>query len=289
MPRRTRNAFPDDRDGSPLLEGIEFGVERALRMTSRPPRNAEVDQLEIDGHVFRASASNVFDFPDDVGDGMGDDDTEVAASEVHVGLDPSQAVHEDVGGIAAGHDDNVTEPDEDPDAQQIDDALVDGRVAREEDQDEMNVAEEVVQQAENNAAMQEALQEEEEEEEGEDQAVVELPARVANPVNNHGVRNNAPIRHNAVPAQVPRRRRVLRFAPTEKPLDPIAFDVLKLLGFSYAHRNNIQGITKAAIRKLARKGGCKRISALVYEEVRGVLKVFLQNILKDTVCYTCHA
>ena len=216
MPRRTRNAFPDDREGSPLLEGIEFGVERALRMTSRPAHNAEVEQLEIDGHVFRASASNVFDFPDDVGDGMGDGDTEVAGSEVHVGLDPSQAVHEDVGGIAAGHDDNVTEPDEDPDAQQIDDALVDGRVARDEDQDEMNVAEEVVHQAENNAAMQEALQEEEEEEEGEDQAVVELAARVVNPVNNHGVRNNAaPIR----------RRRVLRFASTEKPLDPIAFDV----------------------------------------------------------------
>ena len=255
-------------------------------MTSRPSHNAEVEQLEIDGHVFRASASNVFDFPDDVGDGMGDD---VAGSEVHVGLDPSQAVHEDGGGVASEHDDNVTEPDEDPDAQQIDDALVDGRVAREEDQDEMNVAEEVVQQAENNAAMQEALQEEEEEEEGEDQAVVELAARVVNPVNNHGVRNNAPIRRNAVPAQIPRRRRVLRCAPTEKPLDPIAFDVLTLLGFSCAHRNNIQGVTKAAIRKLARKGGCKRISALVYEEVRGVLKVFLENILKDTVCYTCHA
>ena len=33
-------------------------------------------------------------------------------------------------------------------------------------------------------------------------------------------------------------------------------------------RDNIQGITKPAIRRLARRGGVKRISGLVYEEVR---------------------
>ena len=32
-------------------------------------------------------------------------------------------------------------------------------------------------------------------------------------------------------------------------------------------RDNIQGITKPAIRRLARRGGVKRISGLVYEEV----------------------
>ncbi|KAE8812766.1 histone H4-like [Hordeum vulgare] len=35
---------------------------------------------------------------------------------------------------------------------------------------------------------------------------------------------------------------------------------------------NIQGITKPAIRRLARRGGVKRISGLIYEETRGVLK-----------------
>ncbi len=40
-------------------------------------------------------------------------------------------------------------------------------------------------------------------------------------------------------------------------------------------RDNIQGITKPAIRRLARRGGVKRISGLIYEETRGVLKVFL--------------
>ena len=37
-------------------------------------------------------------------------------------------------------------------------------------------------------------------------------------------------------------------------------------------RDNIQGITKPAIRRLARRGGVKRISGLIYEETRGVLK-----------------
>ena len=40
-------------------------------------------------------------------------------------------------------------------------------------------------------------------------------------------------------------------------------------------RDNIQGITKPAIRRLARRGGVKRISGLIYEETRGVLKVGL--------------
>ena len=38
-------------------------------------------------------------------------------------------------------------------------------------------------------------------------------------------------------------------------------------------RDNIQGITKPAIRRLARRGGVKRISGLIYEETRGVLKI----------------
>ena len=33
-----------------------------------------------------------------------------------------------------------------------------------------------------------------------------------------------------------------------------------------------------AIRRLARRGGVKRISGLIYEETRGVLKIFLENV-----------
>ena len=65
----------------------------------------------------------------------------------------------------------------------------------------------------------------------------------------------------------------------------------------------MQGITKPAIRRLARRGGVKRISGLIYEETRGVLKVisipcyyyftllkvFLENVIRDAVTYTEHA
>ena len=54
-------------------------------------------------------------------------------------------------------------------------------------------------------------------------------------------------------------------------------------------RDNIQGITKPAIRRLARRGGVKRINGIMYEETRGVLKVFLENVTRDAVAYTEHA
>ena len=47
-------------------------------------------------------------------------------------------------------------------------------------------------------------------------------------------------------------------------------------------RDNIQGITKPAIRRLARRGGVKRISGLIYEETRSVLKV-MACYLTDTL------
>ena len=54
-------------------------------------------------------------------------------------------------------------------------------------------------------------------------------------------------------------------------------------------RENIQGITKPAIRRLARRGGVKRISGDIYEEVRGVLRHFLEGVIRDSVTYTEHA
>ncbi|KAH0546876.1 hypothetical protein KQX54_015730 [Cotesia glomerata] len=50
-------------------------------------------------------------------------------------------------------------------------------------------------------------------------------------------------------------------------------------------RDNIQRITKPAIRRLARRGGVKRISGLIYEETRGVLKVFLENFVKYCIYF----
>ncbi len=54
-------------------------------------------------------------------------------------------------------------------------------------------------------------------------------------------------------------------------------------------RDNIQGITKPAIRRLARRGGVKRIASGIYEEIRGILKQFLENVIRDSVTYCEHA
>ena len=53
--------------------------------------------------------------------------------------------------------------------------------------------------------------------------------------------------------------------------------------------DNIQGITKQAIRRLARRGGVKRISGLIYVETRDVLKIFMEGVIGDAVKYTEHA
>ena len=50
-------------------------------------------------------------------------------------------------------------------------------------------------------------------------------------------------------------------------------------------RDTIQGITKPAIRRLARRGGVKRLSGLVYEETREVLYSFLKTVVRDAVMY----
>lgn len=54
-------------------------------------------------------------------------------------------------------------------------------------------------------------------------------------------------------------------------------------------RSVILGVTRPAIRRLARRGGVKRISADVYEETRNVLRGFLENVVRDAVTYTEHA
>ncbi|PAV84786.1 hypothetical protein WR25_17786 [Diploscapter pachys] len=59
---------------------------------------------------------------------------------------------------------------------------------------------------------------------------------------------------------------------------------------SQSTQGQLQGITKPAIRRLVvRRGGVKRISGLIYEETRGVLKMFLENVIRDAVTYCEHA
>lgn len=54
-------------------------------------------------------------------------------------------------------------------------------------------------------------------------------------------------------------------------------------------RDAIQGITKNDLRRLARRGGVKRMSSLIYDESRDALKTFLIGVIKDAVIYTEHA
>ncbi|CAG7563944.1 unnamed protein product [Fusarium equiseti] len=50
-------------------------------------------------------------------------------------------------------------------------------------------------------------------------------------------------------------------------------------------RDSVQGVTKPAIRRLARRGGVKRISGSIYDEIRAALKARLETILQDCVIY----
>lgn len=53
-------------------------------------------------------------------------------------------------------------------------------------------------------------------------------------------------------------------------------------------RDNIQGITKGSIRRLARRGGVKRISANIYDEIRGVIKSRLTEIMSQVAMVIEH-
>lgn len=50
----------------------------------------------------------------------------------------------------------------------------------------------------------------------------------------------------------------------------------------------VEGITKPAIRRLARRAGVKRLSGMIYSETRSCLKAFLEEVIKDTVLYMEH-
>ena len=54
-------------------------------------------------------------------------------------------------------------------------------------------------------------------------------------------------------------------------------------------KDNIRGITKPAIRRLARRGGVKRISGIMYDEVRSIMKGFVEGVVRDSVTYTEHS
>lgn len=54
-------------------------------------------------------------------------------------------------------------------------------------------------------------------------------------------------------------------------------------------KDNVKGISKGSIRRLARRGGVRRISALIYDEAREVMKIFTEGVVRDATAYTEHA
>lgn len=48
----------------------------------------------------------------------------------------------------------------------------------------------------------------------------------------------------------------------------------------------INGITKPAIRRLARRGGVQRINGDVYDHARSALRSFLAPVIKDAIAYS---
>lgn len=60
------------------------------------------------------------------------------------------------------------------------------------------------------------------------------------------------------------------------------------------HANTLQKklqarLTRPSIARLARRGGVKRISGPVYESATAALRIFLEDIIRDTVLYTDYA
>jgi histone H4 len=56
--------------------------------------------------------------------------------------------------------------------------------------------------------------------------------------------------------------------------------VKKVLG------SNLKGITKGSVRRMARRAGIKRMNGLLSDEVRSVLKSFVEKIISASVAYT---
>ena len=47
-----------------------------------------------------------------------------------------------------------------------------------------------------------------------------------------------------------------------------------------------KAFTSSAIRRIARRGGVKRLARLTYEEVRGVVHDFVKKLVTDAITYT---
>ncbi|KFM70013.1 Histone H4, partial [Stegodyphus mimosarum] len=62
----------------------------------------------------------------------------------------------------------------------------------------------------------------------------------------------------------------------------------KKKGCRKVHANTLKKISKYQIRRLARRGGVKRISEGIYDLVRSILKSYLSSLIHDSILYADH-
>jgi len=53
-------------------------------------------------------------------------------------------------------------------------------------------------------------------------------------------------------------------------------------------RDNIHGISKPALLRMMQRAGVKRVNGFVYEELRDIMKTYMENIIKATVIFVEH-
>ena len=73
---------------------------------------------------------------------------------------------------------------------------------------------------------------------------------------------------------------IARSCATTSRVSPSLLSAVSLAVIPY-HPRTVDFVTNAELG-----GGVKRISAMIYEETRGVLKSFLESVIRDAVTYT---
>merc|ERR1719193_77908 len=54
-------------------------------------------------------------------------------------------------------------------------------------------------------------------------------------------------------------------------------------------RDSLPGIAKSSIRRLARRGGVRRMSGLIYEETNAIMEGFVGKVFEDSIIYCRHS
>mmetsp|Transcript_37613 Transcript_37613/g.56795 ORF Transcript_37613/g.56795 Transcript_37613/m.56795 type:complete len:223 (+) Transcript_37613:168-836(+) len=114
------------------------------------------------------------------------------------------------------------------------------------------------------------------------------PAAAAPKASAAGGRKVASVKKVAIPSKESRPHKATAGAASVSSV-PIGGSLSAKVRRKLAVAPDKANITNPDIRRLARRAGCQRISAEIYDETKGVLATFLQEILNAAAVYTDHA